>query len=61
MLNWFIDDRGALRSGWKVFGFFLLLLALIVAATLGQRAFGRGAAGFVGAATPRWRLEPNGS
>jgi len=41
MLHWFINDRGALRSGWKVFGFFLLLLALIVAATLGQRAIGR--------------------
>ena len=41
MINWFINDHGALRSGWKVPGFFLLLPALIVAATLGLNGLGR--------------------
>ncbi len=41
MINWFINDHGTLRSGWKVLGFFLLLTALIVVATLGLNKLGR--------------------
>jgi membrane protease YdiL (CAAX protease family) len=28
MSQWFINKQGSLRSGWKVFGFFLLLMAV---------------------------------
>ena len=41
MAVWFISDRGTLRSGWKVCGFFLLLLLLDSAADLGLLALGR--------------------
>jgi membrane protease YdiL (CAAX protease family) len=41
MLIWFLNDQGTVRSGWKVFGFFLLLLALVVVAADGLRALGR--------------------
>jgi hypothetical protein len=41
MLRWFINDQGIVRSGWKVFGFFLLLMALVAVAGLGLHALGR--------------------
>ena len=41
MLSWFINDQGIVRSGWKVFGFFLLLMALVAVAGLGLHALGR--------------------
>ena len=35
MSDWILNEQGTLRSGWKVLGFFLLFLALALAATLG--------------------------
>ncbi len=40
MSKWFFDERGTLRSGWKVFGFFLLLMALGATVAFGMRALG---------------------
>ena len=41
MFIWFINDQGIVRSGWKVSGFFLLLMALVAAAAYGLHALGR--------------------
>ncbi len=41
MEHWFINDRGTLRCGWKVLGFYLLLTALVVAVALGLYRLGR--------------------
>jgi hypothetical protein len=41
MLIWFVNDQGTVRSGWKVFGFYLLLTALVVVAALGLYKLGR--------------------
>ena len=41
MSRWFVNDQGTVRSGWKVFGFYLLLTALILVAALGLYKLGR--------------------
>ena len=41
MPQWFFDDQGTLRSGWKMLGFFLLLTALGFLISLGTNATGR--------------------
>jgi hypothetical protein len=41
MRSWFVNDQGTVRSGWKVFGFYLLLTALVVAVALGLHILGR--------------------
>ena len=41
MSRWFVNDQGTVRSGWKVFGFYLLLTALVVVVALGLYKLGR--------------------
>ncbi len=41
MLVWFINGQGTMRSGWRAFGFFLLLMSLVLVAALGLQALGR--------------------
>jgi hypothetical protein len=37
MPTWFINDQGSVRSGWKVFGFFLLFATLATLASFGLK------------------------
>ncbi len=41
MADWILNEHEALRSGWKVLGFFLLFLALALAAMVGLHVLGK--------------------
>ena len=40
MSKWFVSENGTVRSGWKVLGFFLLLMALGAVIAFSMRALG---------------------